>query len=283
VGVLCHEQVGVARQWTGEEEGFARSLADLVSLAIEMRQHERAESELATARDAALAATRAKSEFLANMSHEIRTPMNGIIGMANVLRKTELTESQQEMVETIAQSGDLLLGIVNDILDFSKIEAGKLVFEKVDFDLRHVVEEAVELLGDRAAAKGLELALLIHPEVPCAVQGDPVRLRQVLVNLIGNAVKFTTQGEVVVDVAVEGGIAERPVFRFTVKDTGIGIPQESQADLFESFTQADGSTTRLHGGTGLGLAICKRLVAMMHGEIGVGSQPGMGSQFWFTS
>ena len=283
VGVICHEQVGVARQWTGEEEGFARSLADLVSLAIEMKHHERAESELATARDAALAATRAKSDFLAHMSHEIRTPMNGIIGMTSVLRKTNLTEAQRDMVETINQSGDLLLDIINDILDFSKIEAGKMEFESIEFDLRTVVEQAVEILAERAAAKKLELASFIHPDVPCALKGDPTRLRQVLVNLLSNAIKFTEHGEVVVDVALESKAADRQLTRFTVKDTGIGISQPAQGRLFERFTQGDDATSRLHGGTGLGLAICKRLVGMMHGDIGVASQPGKGSQFWFTA
>ena len=266
-----------------ERHAMLRSMAEQVASQLgRVAERERTAAELAAARDAAMEASRLKSEVLATMSHEIRTPMNGVIGLNDLLLRTDLDAHQRRLAEGVQGAGQALLGIINDILDFSKIEAGKLSLESVDFEVRPVFERVAAMLAETARDKRLELLVGVHPEVPERLTGDPTRLTQILANLTSNAVKFTSAGEVLVRCGVAAADGAGVLLRVEVADTGIGIDARQAQRIFEPFSQADASTTRTHGGTGLGLAISRELVAAIGGELGVDSEPGVGSTFWFT-
>ena len=271
-----------AEYWSHPMHRSGKVIGTVVTF-LNITERKRAERVLREARAAAEAANLAKSQFLANMSHEIRTPMNGVIGVAGLLLDTQLTPEQRQYAEIVRTSGEALLAVINDILDFSRIEARKLTLDTTDFDLRTALEDAAAVLAIKASEKALELTCELEPGTPWLLRGDPGRLRQVIVNLLGNAVKFTAQGEVVVRVRSEAEGDRTATLRFTVSDTGIGFQQDRASALFEPFVQADGSSTRRYGGTGLGLTISKQLVEMMAGQIGVESDEGKGSKFWFTA
>ncbi|THJ12756.1 MAG: response regulator [Nitrospira sp. CG24C] len=266
---------------------YAVDMTDVTAAQEELRRSaehlQNSNCQLDQALQEAQAAARVKTAFLATVSHELRTPMNGVIGMTDLLMDTEPSEEQQSYIEPIRQCGEALLGLINDILEYGKIEAGKLELECIDFNLRTTVEDVLGQFAEQAQKKGLEITGLVHAAVPTGLRGDPGRLRQILTNFVGNAIKFTKQGDVTVQAFLEKDLVDAVVVRFEVTDSGIGIPPEVQARLFQPFTQADSSTSRKYGGTGLGLAISKQLIEQMGGSVGITSQPGLGSTFWCTA